>query len=96
MTKIKLKSTFTLVLKSMFTSYEITSHAWRHGSYGKNQRVILPSPHPPKSHTRPQCKSYILLPCYKMYEVGTDREKQRTKGGEEERAKDVVTYTARF
>lgn len=31
-----------------------------------------------------------------MYEVGTDREKQRTKGGEEERAKDVVTYTARF
>lgn len=41
-------------------------------------------------------KVIILLPCYKMYEVGTDREKQRTKGGGRERAKDVVTYITRF
>lgn len=31
-----------------------------------------------------------------MYEVGTDRKKQRTKSGEGEWAKDVVTYTTRF
>lgn len=47
----------------------------------------------PKSHTRPQCKSSILLPCYKMYEVGTDREGQRTKNGGSRRQKDLVTYT---
>lgn len=31
-----------------------------------------------------------------MYEVGTDRKKQSTKGGEGEWAEDVVTYTTRF
>lgn len=45
-----------------------------------------PTPLPPKSHTWPQCKSYILLPCYKMYEVGTDRENKeqgaRRDGGQ--------------
>lgn len=79
--KLSLKSTFTLVLKSMV--HPIGDNLLMPGNMVDVEKVLCkeqlegnpPSPRPPKSHTRPQCKSYILLPCYKMYEVGTDREK---------------------
>lgn len=35
MTKIKLKTHSHSSLKACLYHYEITSHAWKHGSYGK-------------------------------------------------------------